>query len=156
MVTTGTQPVVLVTSCTFPSYDVPRRLIVKSDVFYSKFESKFGLLKRCDRSVVVLPSPGDPDNGSRLEWTEYKCRDFPTRVADKCDKENKDFCIAWTTAGYLTEMGALMAVVASLAIVFGVTTHSRRRRIWRVVAWFVAFHSEFIRPQRCRCDLPWF
>jgi len=115
-------------------------LIVRSTVFGSKFTVKYGLLERCERSHIVIPSPdGRPD--SHLEWTDYKCRPFPTRVSDRCDKENKGFCIAWTTAGYLSELGVLMAVVASLAIIFGVSTHSRRRRIWRVVAGFVALHT---------------
>lgn len=118
-----------------------RRLIVKSSVYSSKFVVKYGLLELCERSHIVIPSPDT--SGGKLEWTDYKCRPFPTRVSDRCDKENRDFCILWTTAGYLDEMGVLMGVVASLSIIFGVTTHSRRRRIWRAVAAFVALHSEY-------------
>ncbi|KAH8083746.1 hypothetical protein BXZ70DRAFT_957954 [Cristinia sonorae] len=113
-------------------------LTVKSEVYSSKFIIKYGLFTRCERSHIVIPSPGDD---SRFEWTDYKCRSFPTRVSDGCDKDNQEFCIVWTTAGYLTELSAGLAVVASLSIIFGVSTHSRRRRIWRAVAGFVGLHT---------------
>lgn len=51
------------------------------------------------------------------------------------------FCIAWTTAGYFAGLSIGFAAMACLAIIFGVTTHSRRRRIWRAVAVFVALHG---------------
>lgn len=81
-----------------------------------------------------------PD-GSEIVHSAYKCRAFPARVADSCEEENKYFCVVWTTAGYLSELGAGFAAVSCLALFFGVTTHSRRRRIWRAVAVLVALHG---------------
>ncbi|KAI0070642.1 hypothetical protein K474DRAFT_1667819 [Panus rudis PR-1116 ss-1] len=94
----------------------------------------YGLMQRCERRILSIPD-------SPLKYTDYKCRPFPARILDACDKENKGFCVSWVTAGYFTELSIGFAVVASLAIVFGVSTHSRRRRIWRVVAAFVAIHA---------------
>lgn len=95
-------------------------------------------MKRCERQVVEIP--GMPD-GSKLAYTDYQCRPFPLRVEDHCEKENKTACVMWSTAGYLSELSAGFGVVACVAILFGVSTHSRRRRIWRAVAWLVAFHG---------------
>ena len=126
-----------------PNHYVPsfQRLIVNSELLGSKVTVHYGLLERCERSVLVLP--GMPDNGGHIEYRDYKCRAFPVRTLDSCDKENKFFCIAWTSAGYFTELSIGFASVACLAIIFGVTTHSRRRRIWRAAAVFVAFHSKY-------------
>ncbi|KAI0793212.1 hypothetical protein C8Q75DRAFT_749328 [Abortiporus biennis] len=108
----------------------------KSDVFY-------GLMSRCEASQFRIPTGGSGDkDGGEITWrTAYKCRPFPSRSMDNCDNENKLFCVEWTTAGYLTELSAGFGVVACLAIIFGVTTHSRRRRIWRAVAALVALHA---------------
>lgn len=51
------------------------------------------------------------------------------------------FCVGWITAGYLAELSIGFAGVACLAIIFGVTTHSRRRRIWRAVVGLLALHG---------------
>ncbi|KAI0949300.1 hypothetical protein AcW1_008953 [Taiwanofungus camphoratus] len=117
----------------------PDWLVVNNpEVFHSRVTVQYGLTKRCDRQVVVVP--GLPD-GSRLAYTDYKCRPFPNRVTDNCEKENKVFCMVWSTAGYFSELGAGCAVVACLALLFGVSTHSRRRRIWRAVAGLTALHG---------------
>ncbi|KAI0949299.1 hypothetical protein AcW1_008953 [Taiwanofungus camphoratus] len=119
----------------------PDWLVVNNpEVFHSRVTVQYGLTKRCDRQVVVVP--GLPD-GSRLAYTDYKCRPFPNRVTDNCEKENKVFCMVWSTAGYFSELGAGCAVVACLALLFGVSTHSRRRRIWRAVAGLTALHVVF-------------
>ncbi|KAI0930208.1 hypothetical protein AcV5_006984 [Taiwanofungus camphoratus] len=119
----------------------PDWLVVNNpEVFHSRVTVQYGLTKRCDRQVVVVP--GLPDS-SRLAYTDYKCRPFPNRVTDNCEKENKVFCMVWSTAGYFSELGAGCAVVACLALLFGVSTHSRRRRIWRAVAGLTALHVVF-------------
>ncbi|OBZ70959.1 hypothetical protein A0H81_09021 [Grifola frondosa] len=98
----------------------PDWLIVKNpEIFHSK-----------------IPNP----SGGRLAYTDYQCRPFPNRTVDGCEKENKTFCMTWSTASYLSELGAGFAIVACLALVFGVTTHSRRRRIWKSVSVLVALH----------------
>ena len=58
------------------------------------------------------------------------------------EEENRNFCVLWTTAGYLAELGAGFAVVSCLALVFGVSTRARRRRIWEAVAVLVAMHGK--------------
>jgi hypothetical protein len=101
---------------------------------------QYGLTRLCEREVVHLPGPSD---GSKIDYSNYECRPFPAREADSCEGRNKNFCILWTTAGYLAELGAGFAAVSLLALVFGVTTHSRRRRIWWAVATLVALHGVF-------------
>lgn len=114
------------------------RLIVTDELLGVKWTTQYGLTQVC--TDTVSPMPGRPD-GSDVKWTE--CRPFPARVKDACEKENHYFCIVWTTAGFLSELAAGFAVLSCLALVFGVTTHSRRRRIWRAVAALVALHGVF-------------
>lgn len=97
--------------------------------------------------MIVIP--GLPE-GSRLAYTDYKCRPFPNRVTENCDKENKTFCMIWSTAGYFSELAIGFGVVACLALLFGVSTHSRRRRIWRAVAGLTAFHGMQCMSRSCR------
>lgn len=108
------------------------------EIFHTKITVQYGLLTRCERQVVTVP--GLPDS-SRMTYTDYKCRAFPARVSDSCEKENHLFCAVWSTAGYFTELSIGLAAVACLTLVFGVSTHSRRRRIWRAVAVLVALHG---------------
>ncbi|KAF9812555.1 hypothetical protein IEO21_06145 [Rhodonia placenta] len=119
----------------------PDWLIVNNpEVLHSRVTVQYGLTQRCDRQVIVIP--GLPE-GSRLAYTDYKCRPFPNRATDSCEKTNKTFCMVWSTAGYFTELGVGFGVVACLALLFGVSTHSRRRRIWRAVAGLTALHVLF-------------
>ncbi|CCM05447.1 uncharacterized protein FIBRA_07666 [Fibroporia radiculosa] len=119
----------------------PDWLVVNSpEVLHSKVTVQYGLNQRCDRQVIAIP--GLPE-GSKLAYTDYKCRVFPNRALDNCEKENKAFCMVWSTAGYFSELGIGFGAVACLTLLFGVTTHSRRRRIWRAVAVLTALHVMF-------------
>ena len=100
----------------------------------------YGLASRCELRVMEVPAP----SGGTVNYTSYECRPFPKRVEDKCEKENKAFCMIWGTSSYFGELGIGFAVVACLSILFGVTTHSRRRRIWKSASVLVAFHGEWI------------
>jgi hypothetical protein len=98
----------------------------------------YGLHKRCELDVVDMPAPsGD----GRIVYTDYTCRVFPLRVTDECDKGNRFFCAAWTSARYVSEIGVGFAVMALVALAIGVSTHSRRRRVWRAVAGLVILQS---------------
>jgi len=99
-----------------------------------KVTVRYGLMERCQRKVV---------QEGRLKYTDYKCRSFPMRAQDHCEDEHKHFCIAYTSARYCTELGIGFSALALVALMFGVSTHSRRRRIWRAVAWLVALHAVF-------------
>ncbi|EPQ57014.1 hypothetical protein GLOTRDRAFT_110389 [Gloeophyllum trabeum ATCC 11539] len=107
------------------------------DLPYTKATIRYGLLEVCERQKVQIPGP----DGSKIDYTRYECRPWPARVTDKCETENKTLCVEWTSAGYFVELSIGFAVTALLAIVFGVSTHSRRRRIWRAVAGLVAVHA---------------
>lgn len=109
-----------------------------TDFLGAKSTVQYGLTRLCERDIVRIPGGS---NGGKFEYSDYKCRPFPARVQDKCEDENRDFCIRWTTAGYFAELAAGFAAVSCLALVFGVTTHSRRRRIWRAVAALVGLHG---------------
>jgi len=95
---------------------------------------RYGLMERCQRKVV---------EDGRLKYVDYKCRPFPMRVMDRCEQENRHFCTAFTSARYATELGIGFASVALVALLIGVSTHSRRQRIWRAVAGLVALHATF-------------
>jgi len=102
---------------------------------------RFGLARRCERDVVEIPFPtGDAPT---IFFSEYTCRSFPMSVRDRCEHGNRHFCVAWATASYIDEVGIGFNVLALLAIAFGVTTHSRRRRIWKAVACLVGLASLF-------------
>jgi len=116
----------------------PDWLVVRyPETLGSKVTVEYGLMRSCESQIVKLPI-GD---GSHVEYNDYTCRPFPMKVKDSCEKQNQSFCVEWTTAGYFSELGAGFAALSCLAIVFGVTTHSRRRRIWRVAATFVSLHA---------------
>lgn len=114
----------------------PDWLITKShsDVLRTTVTTSYGLYKRCDLTVTSIP---DPSGGGKLTYRKYECRKFPVQVTDRCEKENRAFCAAWTSAGYLDQIAIGFASISLVAILFGVSTHSRRRRIWRAVAVLV-------------------
>ncbi|KAI0320921.1 hypothetical protein OF83DRAFT_466938 [Amylostereum chailletii] len=116
-------------------------LIVRGkDIFSRQITVRYGLAERCERQVLEIPSPtGD----GTIAYTDYKCRPFPASVTDRCEKGNRYFCTSWTTAAYVSELGIGFGALALLAIVFGVSTHSRRRRIWKAVAGLVALQAVF-------------
>ena len=109
-----------------------------SGIIHDKVIVEYGLNRRCETKVMEIPGP----SGGTLTYTNYECRPFPMRVQDACEKQNKKFCMIWGTASYFGELGIGFAVVACLAIMFGVTTHSRRRRIWKSASVLVALHGE--------------
>ncbi|KAL7281391.1 hypothetical protein ACG7TL_004703 [Trametes sanguinea] len=106
------------------------------DIVHKSVVIEYGLNQRCERKVIEIPS----GSGGTISYTNYECRAFPMRVADACEKENRRFCMVWGTASYFGQLGIGFAAVACLAIMFGVTTHSRRRRIWKSVSVLVALH----------------
>jgi len=100
---------------------------------------RYGLMQRCERSIVSIPGP----NNGRLEYSDYQCRAFPLRVQDGCEDENRLFCAEWVSAQYFTELGIGFAAIALAALLIGVSTHSRRRRVWRAVAGLLLLHAIF-------------
>ena len=110
-----------------------------NEVLYTKVTVTFGLYERCQLTLSEFPSPGE--GKGKISYENYECRHFPGSVTDKCEKENKSFCSAWISAGYIDELAIGFASVSLVAILFGVTTHSRRRRIWRAVFWLVLFQG---------------
>ncbi|KAJ7084393.1 hypothetical protein B0H15DRAFT_848978 [Mycena belliarum] len=109
----------------------------QSDVLNSSYEAKYGLARVCERLVVNLPGRGSP------KFEDFQCRRFPTRDDDKCSSDNQYFCAAWTSAGYAVELAIGFGALSLITIALGVSTHSRRRRIWRAVAGLVILQSIF-------------
>ncbi|CAK5265774.1 unnamed protein product [Mycena citricolor] len=101
------------------------------DPLDTTYDAKYGLTRTCSRLQVPVGKPA-----------EFECRKFPLKQEDNC-KENQYFCAAWTSAGYAVELAIGFGALALVAILIGVSTHSRRRRIWRVVAGVSAFHAAF-------------
>ncbi|TFK44696.1 hypothetical protein BDQ12DRAFT_730724 [Crucibulum laeve] len=115
----------------------PDWLVVRyPEVLHTKITVQFGLNQRCERTITEIPG----GNG-KITYRDYECRDFPKSVTDHCEDENSQFCAAWTSAGYLDFIAIGFAVISLVTIIFGVSTHSRRRRIWRAVAGLVLFQS---------------
>jgi len=113
-------------------------VVISPEILHTQITVQYGLSERCELEVVDVP--GQPGDG-RLEYTNYTCRKFPTPVSDSCEKENRVFCTSWTSAGYATELAIGFAALSLVTIVIGVSTHSRRRRIWRAVAGLVILHT---------------
>ncbi|KIK67434.1 hypothetical protein GYMLUDRAFT_156371 [Collybiopsis luxurians FD-317 M1] len=109
-----------------------------SKVLHTQVTRSYGLNTLCELTRVSVPGTG---NNSKLEYTSYECRAFPRRVKDGCEEEHSGFCAAWTSAGYSVEISIGCAALALLAILIGLSTGSRRRRIWKVVAGLVALHA---------------
>ena len=119
----------------------PPRLVVKNPrIFDNVTRIEYGLNTLCEYRAINFPSP----DGGTISYTRKDCRPFPMRVKDGCEKENKAFCMIWSTAGYFGELGIGFGIVSCLAILFGVTTHSRRRRIWKTASVLVSLHGAFM------------
>jgi len=114
-------------------------LVVKNNITVTKWTVRYGLTKLCTDTVTTFPI----GEGRKVRSESHECRVFPSHEHQECNDKNATFCAAWTTAGYVSELAVGFAVVAMLAIVFGLTAHSRRKRIWKAVAWLVAFHAFF-------------
>jgi hypothetical protein len=104
-------------------------------------------MKRCERQVMRVPDPSSGSNGDgdwQQVFTEWKCRDFPKSVSDRCEKENRLVCVEWTSAGYSAQLAVGFGFIALLALLIGVSTHSRRRRVWKAVAGLVTLNGAFV------------
>lgn len=123
------------------------------DIFHTQTVVKFGLLERCDSQVIDFPGPG---NNGRIKYSDYRCRPFPTRKDDDCEESNRDFCTLWWTAGYAAETSVVFGGVAALGIIIGLSTRSRRRRMWKAIAGLEVFHGKpfhtYIWQIRCRIN----
>ncbi|KAJ3815876.1 hypothetical protein F5876DRAFT_29894 [Lentinula aff. lateritia] len=114
-------------------------LVVKTpEILHTQITVRYGLTTLCELKHVSIHGS---DNNSKFEYKSYDCRPFPKRVQDGCEEENSGFCAAWTSAGYAVEISIGFAVLALFAILIGVSTGSRRRRIWKAVAGLVALQS---------------
>ncbi|KAH9992661.1 hypothetical protein BJV77DRAFT_1060407 [Russula vinacea] len=108
------------------------------EFLYTRINVRYGLMKRCERQVVRIP---DSDGDWQFVYTAFKCRDFPKSVSDRCEKENRLFCVEWTSAGYLAQLAVGFGTMALFALLIGVSTHSRRRRVWKAVAGLVTLNG---------------
>ncbi|EIW83044.1 hypothetical protein CONPUDRAFT_101576 [Coniophora puteana RWD-64-598 SS2] len=118
---------------------LPDWLIAKYEFGNAQYTVRYGLTERCERKFVSLPGP----DGGSIYYEDYSCRGFPLSVQDSCDGENRRFCAAWSSAQYFSEFGIGLAALSIVALLIGVSTHSRRRRIWRAVAGLVLLHAIF-------------
>jgi len=108
--------------------------VLSADWYYAKIlviggaemSVRYGLRESCVKQDIFESS--------------YECRQFPDRSEDKC-ANNRRFCTEWSTAAYLSEIALWFTGLTVLAIMFGVSTHSRRRRIWKAVAGFILFDA---------------
>jgi hypothetical protein len=113
---------------------LPELLNLRTTIYY-------GFTQRCEE--IRYP-------GSDRDLLSFECRPFPTKDSDGCDGANESFCTLWYTAGYVSYLALGFGAVACSAIVFGVSTHSRRKRIWKVVAALIALHGT---PESCSVSI---
>lgn len=109
------------------------------DIFHTKTIIRYGLLERCERTVISIPSP---NGGGQISYTDYSCRPFPRRQEDMCEKGYEKFCTLWWTAGYSAELSVVFGAATLVGILVGVSTRSRRRRVWRACAGLETLHCE--------------
>ncbi|KNZ80544.1 hypothetical protein J132_05665 [Termitomyces sp. J132] len=122
------------------SINRPDWLVVQTpEILHTKVTITYGLSERCERQVTRIPG----NDHSKFEYSDYQCRSFPKKVTDGCEEDNAVFCAAWTSARYFVELAAWCAAASLCAIAFGVSTHSRRRRIWRVAAGLILLQAAF-------------
>lgn len=105
-------------------------VVVLPEVFGAQATVYYGFTERCQRTEF-------PDGEVSL-----RCQPFPTKDSDACDQTYGSFCTLWSTAGYISYLAIGFGAVACTAIAFGVSTHSRRKRIWKVVAALIALHGK--------------
>jgi len=118
------------------SAERPDWLVIKgpSVIDGEQVTTRFGLMERCERRIVWE---------GRNRWVDHTCRSFPMRIVDQCEGVNRHFCTEFTSARYATELGVGFSALSLVALAIGLSTHSRRRRIWRAVAGLLALHSIF-------------
>ncbi|KAF5317420.1 hypothetical protein D9611_003895 [Ephemerocybe angulata] len=102
-----------------------------SEVLHTTVTTEYGLSRVCETIVTRLPTP---DKEGKISYEDYNCRRFPSQAKDGCDKENSSFCATWTGAGYVDYLSLGFSAVAPVAFLFGMSTHCRRRRVWRALA----------------------
>jgi len=116
--------------------------VVRSpEILHTKITLKYGLASLCELTTTRVPGPG---SHGEVTYRSYDCRKFPLGVKDECDSENQAFCAEWTSAGYIDQIAIGFGTISLIAILFGVSTHSRRRRIWKAIAWLTFFHGALI------------
>ncbi|KAF9075424.1 hypothetical protein BDP27DRAFT_1212532 [Rhodocollybia butyracea] len=114
-------------------------LVVKTpEILHTQVTVRYGLTTRCELTRISVL--GDDDK-SKFEYSKENCRPFPKRVEDQCEDRYPGFCAAWNSAGYAVELSIGVAVLALFSIFIGLSTGSRRRRIWKAVAGLVALHA---------------
>ncbi|KAF8335902.1 uncharacterized protein EI90DRAFT_3014497 [Cantharellus anzutake] len=110
----------------------------------------YGLYRRCETRLVVEPyhaTDPKPSNSTispplhNVMTAAYICTPFPPRSV--CEREGEGFCIAWSSAGYLSQLGLVLVMVAlfTLMIVNIVSSRARRRNAWRFVSFLVGLHA---------------
>jgi len=129
--------VALTLSLNILAWSRPDWLVVKlPEVLRTKVTISYGLNQECVLTLTEIHS-----GKGEIVYREYECRKFPAKVDDHCEDKNEYFCNAWTSAGYLEQVAIGFAALSLATILLGISTHSRRRRIWRAVAGLVALQA---------------
>lgn len=111
---------------------------VSDILLHTTVTDSYGLHEMCELIITEIPGSGGKD---KITYRNYECRAFPNSVEDKCDGKNSGFCATWTGAAYVDYVGIGFAVVALASVLFGVSTRSRRMRIWKALAGLAAAQS---------------
>ncbi|EAU91657.1 hypothetical protein CC1G_09339 [Coprinopsis cinerea okayama7 len=109
-------------------------LVVKtiSKPLYTTITDSYGLHRTCELTITQVPGPGEGDG--KITYRNNECRPFPNKVKDDCDGKNQGFCAVWTGAAYVDYVSVGFGALALLSILFGMSTRSRRMRVWRALA----------------------
>ncbi|KAG2015551.1 hypothetical protein CC2G_008812 [Coprinopsis cinerea AmutBmut pab1-1] len=124
-----------------PTLNLPR-LVVKtiSKPLYTTITDSYGLHRTCELTITQVPGPGEGDG--KITYRNNECRPFPNKVKDDCDGKNQGFCAVWTGAAYVDYVSVGFGALALLSILFGMSTRSRRMRVWRALAGLAMMQSK--------------
>ena len=100
-----------------------------SDVLHTTITISYGLTQSCQKTITRIG-----DKNGKIKYSDFTCRPFPSRTRDGCEDDNEDFCATWAGAGYVDYLTTGLSAVAPIAVLFGLSTKSRRRRVWKALA----------------------
>jgi len=107
----------------------------------------YGLYRRCETRLIAEPyqirphllAVNDKPDGGLVP--AYVCTPFPPRSV--CRHDGESFCIAWWSAGYLSQIGLVLATLAlfTLMLVVIVSSRAGRRNAWKFISVLVGLHG---------------
>lgn len=117
---------------TIVSQALPNWLFVSTPKKWpARFEVSYGLYERCETDWLSLGGNGG--------YISHTCARFPSRT--ECENGNGQFCVLWSTAGYMSQLSSVFAVAAVVSIFAAALSRARRRKMWEIVATLIGLRA---------------